>query len=118
MAGIGSLGKELLHKSVIPELCGVLQTSVISREEPTQFEVSFQCLAGKRPLGNELLHKSVIPELCVVLQTSVNSREEPTQFEVSFQCLADIGYLGKELLLYFTSWLSQSCVVYYRHLST
>ena len=84
MAGIGSLGKELLHKSVIPELCGVLQTSVNSREEPTQFEVSFQCLAGIGSLGKELLYKSVIPVLCGVLQTSVNSTEEPTQFEVSF----------------------------------
>ena len=62
----------------------MLQTSVNSREEPTQFEVSFQCLAGIGSLGIELLHKSVIPELCGVLQTSVNSREEPTQFEVSF----------------------------------
>ena len=88
---------------VVSELCGVLQTSVNLRKEPTQFEVSFQCLADIGSLGIELLHKSVVSELCGVLQTSVNSREEPTQFEVSFQCLADIGYLGKELHLYFTS---------------
>ena len=75
----------------------MLQASVNSREKPTQFEVSFQYLAGIGSLGIELLHKSVISELCGVRQTSVNSRKKPIQFEVSFQCLAGISPLCKEL---------------------
>ena len=41
LAGIGSVSKDLLPQAVIPELLSVLETSIKSTEEPTQFEVSF-----------------------------------------------------------------------------
>ena len=39
LAGIGSVSKDLLPQTVIPELLSVLEASIKSTDEPTQFEV-------------------------------------------------------------------------------